>query len=119
MPGFKKMCTELSRGCALGVVEGSLGVSLFSAEELEEVHSLKKLALSVMQKSGPLAGTDHLICEGIQKGEISALEAFSKDASAKAVSASLVAAAEVVCEKSFKSRFREILTGACLNLVGC
>ena len=74
---------------------------------------LKKLTLSVLQKSPDLA-TDPIICEGIKKGQH-----FAKTAPPEAVAAGVVTAAELVCSKSFKSRFTEVLMGACMNLVGC
>ena len=76
------------------------GVSLFTEAEAEEIHSLKKLALSVIQKS-PKIVTDPLICEGIRKGQKSALDTFAKNAPPEAVAAGVVTAAELVCTKSF------------------
>jgi hypothetical protein len=54
MPWIQEVCTDVICGGALGVVKGVLGVSLFTASETEEIVSLKKLTLSVMEKSPKL-----------------------------------------------------------------
>lgn len=63
--------------------------------------------------------TDPVVCQGIKEGKRSALKSFTQAASPEMVSSGLITAAELVCNKSFKLRFREVLLGACLNLVGC
>ena len=118
MPWIKDVCEDIICGGSLGVVKGVFGISLFTAAETEEINSLKKLAFSVMEKS-PEIVTEPLVCEAIQKGQKSGLETFAKNASPEAVAAGVVTAAELVCTKSFKDRFRDVLMGACMNLVGC
>jgi hypothetical protein len=118
MPWFTDVCKDLACGSSLGVVKGIFGISLFTAEETEEINSLKKLALSVMQKSPDIVTEPH-VCDAIRNGQQSGLDSFVKNASPEAVAAGVVAAAEVVCTKSFKERFTDVLMGACLNLVGC
>jgi len=118
MPWLKEICEDIVCGSALGAVKGVFGISMFTEAETEEINSLKKLALSVVAKSSERV-TDPLICEGIRTGQKSALEMFAKTAPPEAVAAGVVAAAELVCTKSFKQRFTGILMGACLNLVGC
>ena len=71
-----------------------------------------------MEKS-PEIVTEPIVCEGIRKGQKSALDTFAKNASPEAVAAGVVTAAELVCTKSFKERFGNVLMGACMNLVGC
>ena len=104
-------------GC-LGFAKGVFGVSLFTTEEVEEINSLKNLALSVMRKS-PDITTDPVVCEAIRKGQKSGLETFAKNASPEAIAAGVVSAAELVCTKAFKQRFACVLKGACLNIVSC
>lgn len=118
MPWLKEICEDVLCGGTLGVAKGVFGISLFTASETEEINSFKKLALSVLQKS-PEIVTDPIVCEAIRKGQKSGLENFVKNAPPEAVAAGVVTAAELVCGKSFKSRFGEVLMGACLNLVGC
>lgn len=118
MPWIKEFCEDAVVGGCLGMFKGIFGISLFTAAETEEIHSLKKLALSVIEKS-PEISTEPLICEGVRKGQKAALDNFAKNASPEAVAAGVVTAAELVCTKSFKERFRKVLMGACLNLIGC
>ena len=118
MPWFKEVCEDVVCGGGLGMVKGVFGFSLFTEAEAAEISSLKKLALSVIQKS-PEIVTDPLICEAIRNGQKSALDSFAKNASPEVVAAGVVTAAELVCAKSFKERFASALMGACLNLVGC
>ena len=118
MPWIKEVCENVICGGGLGVFKGVFGISLFTEAEAEEIHSLKKLALSVIEKS-PEIVTEPIICEGIRNGQKAALDTFSKHASPEAVAAGVVTAAELVCNKSFKERFTGVLMGACLNLVGC
>jgi hypothetical protein len=48
-------------------VKGVFGLSLFTESEVEEIISLKRLAISVMEKAPELA-TDPIVCEGIRNG---------------------------------------------------
>ena len=118
MPWIKELCEDTICGGALGIVKGVCGLSLFTGSETEEIMSLKQLALSTIEKA-PEFTTDALICEGIKKGQKAALDQLASKASPEMVAAGVVTAAELVCTKSFKSRFASVLTGACLNLVGC
>jgi hypothetical protein len=118
MPWIKEVCEDIVCGGSLGIVKGVFGISLFTQAETEEIHNLKKLALSVMEKS-PEIVTEPIVCEAIRKGQKSALDTFAKNASPEAVAAGVVTAAELVCTKSFKQRFTDVLMGACMNLVGC
>ena len=118
MPWIKEVCEDAVCGTTLGIVKGVFGVSLFTEGETEEINSLKKLAVSVIEKSPEIA-TDSVVCEGLRNGQKAALETFAKNASPEVVAAGVVTAAELVCAKSFKSRFRDVLMGACLNLAGC
>ena len=115
---MKEVCEDVVCGGALGLTKGIFGVSLFTASETEEIMSLKQLALSVMDKS-PEIITQPIVCDAIKKGQKSGLQTFTTNASPEAVKAGVVTAAELVCNKAFKSRFKEVLMGACLNLVGC
>jgi len=118
MPWIKEFCEDAVCGSCLGLVKGVFGISLFTSSETEEINSLKTLALSTIEKA-PEFTTDALVCEGIKKGQKAALDQFTSKASPEMVAAGVVTAAELVCTKSFKSRFAEVLTGACLNLAGC
>jgi len=118
MPWIKEGVENAVCGTALGVLKGLCGISLFTADETEEILSLKKLALSVLDKA-PEFTSDALICEGVKKGQKAALDKFSDTASPEMIAAGVVAAAELVCAKSFKARFSTVLAGACLNLIGC
>ncbi len=116
--GVKDVCKDVICGGSLGIVRGIFGISFFTESETEEIMSLRQLAISIMEKSSkPI--TDPSVCDGIREGKQSALKSFTKGASPETVNSGLVAAAELVCNKSFKLRFREVLVGACLNLVGC
>ena len=99
-------------------MKGVFGLSLFTESEIEEIISLKKLALCVMEKAPEIAIAP-LVCEGIRNGQKSALETFTNSLSPEAVALGVGAAAELVCTKSFKERFTGVLMSACLNLVGC
>ncbi|MFT5250285.1 MAG: hypothetical protein ACI93P_002020 [bacterium] len=48
------------------IVKGIFGLSLFTKSEMEDIISLKKLALSVMEKA-PKTATEPIVCEGIRK----------------------------------------------------
>ena len=86
---FQEACEDALCGGGLGMVKGILGVSLFTSKEVEEINSLKKLALSVLEKSLEIK-TDPIICEGIQAGKIAALDSFAKKASPEVVAAGVV-----------------------------
>ena len=118
MPWIRDVCTDAVCGACLGVVKGAFGTSVFTSDEVTEISNLKALALSVMEKA-PTTVTDPLICESIRKGQQYGLENFAKTASPEAIAAGVVTAAELICAKSFKQRFADVLTGACLNIVGC
>ena len=86
--------------------------------EAEEIYNLKKLALSVMEKS-PEIVTNLIVCEAIKQGQKSARDTFTKNLSTEAVSVGVVIVAELICTKFFKQRFTGILMVACMTLVGC
>lgn len=113
MPWIK----EVVYGGSLGIVKAVFGVSFFTAAETEEINSLKTLALSVIEKS-PEIVTQPVVCEAIQKGQKSALETLAENAPPEVIAAGVISAAELVCGKSFKQRFNEVLMGACLNIIG-
>ena len=118
MSWIKEVCEDAICGSTLGIVKGIFGTSMFTEAETEEIVNLKKLALSVMEKS-PKIVTEPVVCEAIREGQKSALDTFAKNASPEAVAAGVVTAAELVCTKSFKQRFADVLMGACMNLVSC
>jgi hypothetical protein len=118
MPWIRNICVDAICGTCLGFVKGATGISLFTTEELDEVINLQKLALALIEKS-PQVVTDDAICKAIREGQKSGLEMFVKNAPPELIATGLVTAAELVCNKSFKQRFGEVLIGACLNLVGC
>ena len=118
MPWFKELCEDVVCGSAVGVVKGIFGVSFFTTSEAEEIYNLKKLTLSVLEKS-PEIVTEPVVCEAIRQGQKSALETFARKAPPEAVAAGVVTTAELVCSKALKTRFTEVLMGACMNLVGC
>ena len=119
MPNWMtEVCEDVVCGGALGIAKGLFGLSFFTASETEEIYSLRQLALSVVEKS-PEIVTQPLVCEAIKKGQKSGLQTFTNNASPEMISAGVVTAAELVCTKAFKTRFREVLMGACLNLTGC
>jgi hypothetical protein len=118
MAWMKDVCVDAICGSCLGVIKGVFGISVFTTEEVEEISSLKNLALSIMKKS-PTTITDPIVCDAIRKSQRHGLEIFAKNASPEAIAAGVVTAAELVCTKSFKQRFADVLTGACLNIVGC
>lgn len=74
--------------------------------------------MSVVEKSPELV-TEPIICEAIKNAQKSGLESFAKNLPPEAVANTIVTAAELVCAKSFKQRFGEVLMVACLNIVGC
>ena len=51
-------------GSTLGLVKGLFGVSVFTEAEVEEIYSLKQLALSVLEKD-PKLQTESIVCESI------------------------------------------------------
>lgn len=118
MPWIKELFVDTVCGTCLGIVNGAFGISVFTTAEVEEISDLKKLALSVMEKSPDIV-TDPIVCESIRNGQKYGLEMFANNASPEVVAAGVVTAAQLVCAKSFKQRFADVLTGACLNVVGC
>jgi hypothetical protein len=118
MPWFRDLCGDAACGMTVGIINGVFGTALFTAEEAREIENLKKLAISVAEKAPKLV-TDSATCDLIKDGQKLGLESFVKNAPKEAVTAGVVAAAELVCTKSFKARFSGVLMGACLNLVGC
>ena len=73
----------------------------------------------ISSQKAPEFSTDPFLCQGIKKGQQIALDKFVSGASPEMVSAGIVTAAELVCKKSFKSRFGEVLEDTCLNIVAC
>lgn len=118
MPWIKELCIDTACGTCLGIVKGAFGISVFTASEVDEISNLKKLALSVMEKSPDIV-TDPIVCQSIRNGQKYGLDTFANNASPEAVAAGVVTVAHLVCEKSFKQRFTDVLMGACLNVVGC
>ncbi len=108
MPWIKEVFEDALCGSALGIVKGVCGLSLFTGSETEEIVAFKKLALSTIEKA-PEFTTDAMICEGIKEGQKAALDQFARKASPEMVAAGVVTAAELVCTKSFKSRFASVL----------
>ena len=68
MAWIKEVCEDVVCGGGLGIVKGLFGISVFTEAEVEEINSLKKLALSVMEKSSKIV-TDPVTCEAIKKGQ--------------------------------------------------
>lgn len=114
MAWIRETCEDVICGGGLGILKRVFGISLFTDTEVEEITSLKKLTLSIMEKSSQIV-TEPIIRQGQKAG----LETFKNNASPEMIAAGVVTAAELVCNKSFKTRFTEILMGSCLNLVGC
>jgi hypothetical protein len=118
MAWLENVCTDAICGSALGIINGVFGLSLFTSQEVEEINSLKKLALSVMEKT-PEFSTEPVICEAIKNGQQTGLETFMKNAPPEVASTAVVTVIDIVCRKAFKERFKDVLMGACLNLIGC
>ena len=91
------------------------GVGFYTAQEFEEVESLKKLTESVLKKSSEFI-TEESVCEGIKDGSVKALAKFKSNLPPEAVEAGVGAAATLVCKKAFLPRFREILMDACFTI---
>ena len=104
MPWIKDICVDALCGASLGVVKGIFGISVFTESEIDEINSLKQLALSVMKKA-PEILTEPIVCDGIRNGQKSALDTFTKGLSPEAVAVRVGTAAKLVCTKSFKERF--------------
>ena len=45
MPWVRTVCEDAVCGCFLGITKGVFGVSLYTAEEAEEIANLKKLPI--------------------------------------------------------------------------
>lgn len=118
MSWIRNVCIDAICGSALGLINGIFGLSLVTSQEVEEITSLKKLALSVIEKA-PEFSTESVVCEAIKNGQQTGLETFVKNAPPEVASTAVVAAVELVCGKAFKERFKDVLMGACLNLTGC
>jgi len=115
---IKELCKEATCGICKGLVKEAFNIELFDSTDAEEIQNLKQLALSVVQKS-PQLHTPSDICNDILRKNPSAIDRFCEDLSPEAVTAGVGIAAQLVCKKSFRAGFAEVLTGACLNLVGC
>jgi len=118
MPWVKEICEDAICAIFCGGVKGLFGVSMFSSQEVEEIGNLQSLAESIAAKS-PKFVTNPRICDGIQKGDMGSLKEFAANAQPEVVAVGVVSAAKLVCGKAAKTRFRDVLMGACLNLVGC
>ena len=118
MPWIKNVCIDVICGGTLGVVKGVFGISLFTEEETEHINSCKEL-ISIVLKKSPEIVTEPIICEGIRNGQKSALETFQNGLSPEAIAAGVGTTAQIVCTRAFNERFKSVLMGACLNLVGC
>ena len=97
-------CFEAGCGLCLGFVKGVCGVSFYTAQEFEEVESLKKLTESVLKKSSEFI-TEGSVCEGIKDGSVKALVKFKSNLPPEAVEASVGATATLVCKKHFYHDF--------------
>ena len=62
-------CLEASCGLCLGFLKGVCGVSLYTAQEFEEVEALKRLAESVSRKA-PEFINDESIYNNIKHGSV-------------------------------------------------
>lgn len=113
---LREYCVDAICGTTIGIAKGIFGA--FSEDEIREVMDLEKLAEATIKKS-PEFVTDAAICEGIKQGQYAALDEFAKTATPAMEEAGVILAAKLVCNKSFKARFASLLSGACLNLVGC
>jgi len=111
-------CFEAGCGLCLGFLKGVWGVSLYTAQEFEEVESLKRLTESVLKKSSEFI-TEESVCEGIKDGSVKALAKFKSNLPTETVEAGVGAAATLVCKKAFLPRFREILMDACVTITHC
>lgn len=118
MPWIKDFCVDAVCGTTVGLINSVFGTSYYDETDWKEISSLKKLTISVMEKSPKLV-TEPVICEAIKNGQQTGLDNFLKNVPPEVATGGVVAAAEVVCRKAFQQRFKNILMGACLNLVGC
>ena len=111
-------CLEASCGLCLGFLKGICGVSLYTAQEFEEVEALKKLAKSVSRKA-PEFITDESICKGIKDGSVKALSDLKNNLPDEVVDLGVGAAASLICKKAFLPRFRDLLMDACVAITHC
>lgn len=111
-------CYEAGCGLCLGFIKGVCGASFYTAQEFEEVESLKKLTESVLRKSREFT-TEKSVCGAIKDGSVKALAEFKSNLPPEAVEAGVGAAATLVCKKAFLPRFREILMDACVTITYC
>ena len=70
-------------------------------------------------KKSPNIVIELIVCEAIRKDCKFVLDNFAENAIPKAVAAVVVTSSELVCTKSSKQRFADVLMGACMNLVSC
>lgn len=109
-------CFEAGCGlCMMGFLKGAFGVICFSAQEFEEVESLKKLAELVLKKS-PEFITEKSVCESIKNSSLKALSKFRSNLPDEIIEAGVGAAATLLCKKAFLPRFRELLIDACVTI---
>lgn len=116
--GAPEAFLEAGCGLCLGFLKGVCGVSLYTAQEFDEIESLKRLTESVLKKSSEFI-TEESVCEGIKDGSVKALGKFKSNLPPEAVEAGVGAAATLVCKKAFLPRFREILMDACVTITHC
>jgi hypothetical protein len=118
MPWATNACADKIYGSTLGIVNGIFGLSFFTKDETDEITSLKKWALLATEKV-PDITTDPAICASIRNSQKSGLTNFYKTTLNEMVAAGSVNIAELVYNKNFNERFKEILMGARINLIGC
>ena len=111
-------CKDAACGFALGLAKACNLGSYFTESEVSEILHMKSLAEAIKRKSIKLS-TDKIICDGIDKGSKTALEAFQQNLPSEAVESGIGAAAGLVCSKSFLPRFAKILKEACVTLTQC
>lgn len=114
IPGWvKKACIDGACGLISGVAE-DIGVNLYSPSEVENISQIKTLAAGLMSQS-PFFSTDKAICEQIKNCNKPALTELLKNVSNE----SFAKGVAFVCASACQDRMRDVLMGACLNLVGC
>ena len=113
----KDEAINVCSGFCLGMVQGIFGISIYTDVEIEEIHNLKTLALSIVSKWPPQIADPNFCrqaAEGLKSGSESVIET-----SYPFLPVTAAAAADLVCSKAILPRFQKILAGACLNLIGC
>jgi hypothetical protein len=111
-------CFKACCGLCLGFLKGACGISFYTAQEVEEIESLKKLTESVVRKSSEFI-TEESVCEGIKEVSLKALSKFTNNLPNEAADVGIGAAATLICKKAFLPRFREILMDACVTITHC